>query len=54
MEKYQIRLLGCDDETWFDVEMNEEQLEFLEKISKKSKETSTYNCMPILSINKKE
>ena len=44
-----IRLQGCDDSTIFSLEVNQLELNFLEKISKISKETSTYGCMPILS-----
>lgn len=50
--KVQICLSGCDDYTVFEIDTTEEEYLFLEKISKLSKETSTYGCMPTLLIEK--
>lgn len=46
--KAQIELHGCDDSTYFDVEVNQDRLEFLQELSEKSKNESGYACMPIL------
>jgi hypothetical protein len=50
MKKIKIFLDGCDDTTEFEMKVTEEQLEFLNALSQKSKETSTYGCMPTMSI----
>lgn len=49
-EKYEITLMGCDDWTEFDIELTSDELAFLERISKLSKEHSNYACKPIMSI----
>ena len=46
--KVQIVLHGCDDSTYFEMEINNKELDFLERLSMLSKETSEYSCMPIL------
>ena len=48
--KYIIHIRGCDDETNFVMELNEEELKLVEELCKKSKETSTYGCMPDMSV----
>lgn len=45
-----VNIIGCDDSTIFDIEVNSDELKFLEKICAKSKETSTYECQPIIEI----
>lgn len=49
-KKYEITLVGCDDETCFKMELTEEEAELLQRVSNVSKETSTYSCMPFLHI----
>ena len=39
---YKITLNGCDDETNMFLELTEDQVTFLEMLSKLSNETSTY------------
>lgn len=46
--KVKIALHGCDDSTYFEVEADNNKLEFIEELSKKSKDESDYDCMPIL------
>lgn len=52
-KKYEISLVGCDDETVFDMELTEEEFNLLTRVSKLSKETSEYRCMPIMLIEEK-
>ena len=48
-----IVLHGCDDTTYIkDIEVTKEQLKLLEDIAERSKEVSTYGCMPIMSIDR--
>lgn len=49
-KKYLICLRGCDDETFFSMELTEEEYQLLCKVSKRSMEVSTYTCMPDLTI----
>ena len=49
-KKYQIDLEGCDDTTRFFIELDENEKKLVEEISRLSIETSTYGCMPTLSI----
>lgn len=46
--KVRIELHGCDDSTYFDVEVNQDRLEFLQELSEKSQSESDYACMPVL------
>ena len=48
--KVRIDLVGCDDTTKFDMEITQEQYEFLNEISKESKMHSEYSCMPIMEV----
>lgn len=41
-----ISLYGCDDCTDFVLDIKKEEINLLERIALKSKETSTYACMP--------
>jgi hypothetical protein len=49
-----ITLDGCDDSTSFDVDIPDEAYPILVMIANKSVETSSYGCMPTMSIIKKE
>ena len=48
--KYVIELIGCDDTTNFEMELTEDELKLLQRVAKKSKETSSYSCMPIMRV----
>jgi len=49
--KHTIGIYGCDDCTCFVIDCTDEQLEVLLEVSKKSKEVSTYGCMPTIEID---
>ena len=49
-----IRLHGCDDSTVFPYEVTDEQYNFLKEIAKKSKEESSYGCMPIMELEEEK
>ena len=51
---YEITLNGCDDDTFFVMELTENEYQFLLKVSEKANETSTYGCMPRLYVEKCE
>ena len=44
-----VYLWGCDDTTEFTIDVTQKEIELLERLSKKSKEVSTYACMPTFS-----
>lgn len=50
-KKYVICLRGCDDITEFEIELDEKELELVNKISELSLQTSTYGCMPDLTLS---
>ena len=50
MKKYLITLNGCDDTTYCELELNDNELEFLIKISKEINKYSYYQCQPTISI----
>ena len=52
--KINIRLVGCDDTTEFDMDMTPKEYKFLKKIAEKSIEVSEYACMPIMKLTVKE
>lgn len=52
MNKYLITLNGCDDTTYCELELTDEELKFLVKISKEINKYSTYECEPSISIYK--
>lgn len=51
---YEITLNGCDDDTFFVMELTENEYQFLLKVSEKANKTSTYGCMPRLYVEKCE
>ena len=50
---YVIDLNGCDDSTIFEMELTEQEYEFLSKVSELANKTSTYQCMPRLYVEQK-
>lgn len=48
-----VSVNGCDDSTIFDMEMTEQEFEFLKKVQNLTIEKSTYGCMPILIVEPK-
>ena len=49
--KHKIELVGCDDTTCFYMELTDEELNLLKRVSELSKETSEYGCMPTMWID---
>lgn len=54
VKTYEITIIGCDDQTYFEADLNKQEFEILNKIELKSKEVSTYDCMPIIEIKLKK
>lgn len=50
MKKYIIRNVGCDDETEFEIELTDEQLEFIIKLFDKNNKIADCGCQPKLYI----
>jgi len=51
-EKCFINISGCDDRTLVDIELTKDEIRLLESIAEKSKQISTYSCMPTLKVIK--
>lgn len=45
-----ITISGCDDDTSFEMDLDEKEIQLLKLIELKSKSTSTYSCMPVLLV----
>lgn len=48
--KYKITVSGCDDHTTIEIELSEEQFNFLSMIAKEITDASKYECMPRMEI----
>jgi len=48
MRCFSVQIRGCDDSTHFEMQMTDQEYEFLQKVCKLSAETSTYECMPTM------
>lgn len=54
MIKATININGCHDYNEFEMELTEEELKLVEKISKLSKEHSNMDCQPTLVVYDRE
>lgn len=52
MKRYKIGIHGCDDTTYVEMTLNDEQIHLIEVLCKKSEENSTYQCMPTMEVEK--
>ena len=50
MKKYLIENIGCDDTTYTEIELTEEELKAILKFAKKNNNNSEICCQPIISI----
>lgn len=50
MKKYSISINGCDDSTYFNLAMTEEEHNFLLKVARLSRHYSSYGCQPTIDI----
>ena len=48
---YDISVHGCDDNTYVEMELTQQEYELVKKIADKITETSTQQCMPRMYIN---
>ena len=48
--KYYIELRGCDDITPFVMELDENEVNLLQMVAQKSREVSSYSCMPRMFV----
>lgn len=48
--RVRVSLNECDDTTEMDIDVTSEQLAFLQMLAKLSEATSSYQCMPTLSV----
>ena len=51
MEKYNIKLVGCDDVTVVEMELDEREFKVIFRLAELSHEKSGYGCMPVLKID---
>ena len=50
MKKYLIVNRGCDDETSFEIELDNNQLQLILKFCKLNNKSSRYGCQPTISV----
>ena len=50
VRRWNIGLHGCDDSTCFEMELTDAESETLRKVAAMAKETSTYGCMPTMTV----
>ena len=50
VRRWNIGLHGCDDSTCFEMELTDAEVETLRKVAAKAEETSTYGCMPTMTV----
>ena len=50
---YNILLIGCDDTTEFEMSLTDQEYKLLQKVSEISEGTSSYQCMPVMSVEQK-
>ena len=50
IHRIEITLVGCEDETIFQLDATAEEKAFLEKIVQLAKQTSTFVCQPTLTM----
>lgn len=50
MSRYMVHLEGCDDDTFADVELTDEQAEGVRLAGTATRDRSTYGCQPVMSI----
>lgn len=50
MTTWTIKLRGCDDNTYFDMELSDNDLDTLRRVSELSKQHSKETCMPTLHL----
>jgi hypothetical protein len=48
-----VELEGCDATTPFNMEMTDEEFEFLKRVADLSKMYSRYGCMPVMNLSEK-
>ena len=50
VRRWNVGLHGCDDSTIFEMDLTDEEVETLRKVAAKAEETSTYGCMPTMTV----
>lgn len=50
--RYQIKIIGCDDETVWEADYTKEEVKLLRRLCVKSEEVSEFDCMPVMEIKK--
>ena len=51
---YEISVHGCDDSTTIEKELTFKEYELLKEIAEKITNTSTYRCMPTMTVRAKK
>ena len=51
MKKYQIKVSGCDDTTYVEMELDEKEFKLIYKLAELSHKNSSYGCMPVIKID---
>ena len=50
----EINIIGCDDKTAIKMNISDNELDFLDRLCKLSKDVSEYSCMPVIEYDIKD
>ena len=50
MKQYKISIDGCDDSTYINISLTDNEAEVIGRVCDQSQIESTYGCMPTMSI----
>lgn len=49
-QRYEIKVIGCDDDTTVYEYLTEAEAELMIRVARQVYETSTYSCMPVMQV----
>jgi hypothetical protein len=50
--RVEVAIVGCDDETQFEMTVDVDELYLLETVAEKSAEASEFGCQPVMSVRR--
>lgn len=54
MKTYTIAVHGCDDSTFIEKELTDEEAQIIQEVANAITEASFYGCMPTMTIEEKK
>ena len=53
MTAYRVILHGCDDATYIDIDLTDDEAATIRRLSAASEESSSYGCEPVMTIEQR-